>query len=247
MAPAYRSGGGAMSEPARDSLTDSDDDDEEYAAIEALEMSMGGALKKARRRAKRKQSGGRKRRIAKIAGAMAVKCKKARAAALIHAPPAEQPQPPPIAASGSADRPPAAAQASSSASAVAVPAGAWDGEDREERQIAWGEFSLAPVFRKMEVGGQTKKVQIAWGANCFQHRNDPDDGLRCQKQVTVPAHSPQSALDEARRLAKVWLLMGRDVPHDDPAGRSWHLKDLGGPKFRKSAPAWTEAECDSML
>ena len=73
------------------------------------------------------------------------------------------------------------------------------------------------------------------GGNCHCHRNIDDD-LKCQKQLTFPAHSAPDVVDEHRRLCKLWLLLGRGVPEDAPKGREWHLKDIGGRGFRRNVP-----------
>ena len=108
--------------------------------------------------------------------------------------------------------------------------------DREARSIAWGEFSYAPIFKTTAEG----KVQIGWGGNCHRHRN-MDDHLKCQKQLTFPAHSAPDVVDEHRRVCKLWLLLGRGVPEDAPNGREWHLKDIGGRGFRRNASDVSES------
>jgi hypothetical protein len=116
--------------------------------------------------------------------------------------------------------------------------------------VPWGEFSLAAVCRKGKVDGL--KVQIGWGANCRKHHvydanGDIISGTPCQKQLTFAPGSPPEVVDENRRLAKVWLLLGRDISKDACNGRNEHLHELGGRKFRATAPDWSEDLCDRMV
>ena len=228
---------------------------EDEGAIAALELSMAGALKKARRQvALRKKAGKLKGGKSKLAPRASAKRRAqddvAKAAKVARAGPASLPLP------AAADVPVCAATVVSPSCPAEVPqrgqppssAGAAGPKalacPREDRQEIWGEFSIAPLHRRID--GQ--KVHIGWGANCWKHNDSSDcSGARCQKQVTCPPNSSQEALDEVRRLAKVWLLMGRGLPADASNSRSWHLKDLGGARFRSVAPSWTEAECDAML
>ncbi len=115
---------------------------------------------------------------------------------------------------------------------------------QEKRDEPWGVFSLAELARNTKHG----KVLIGWGANCRRHTNSTDcvKDNRCQKQVTTSDSSPASLL-ECRRLAKVWLLLGLEIPTDDVRGRLGHVKEYGGITFRRHAPAWTEEECNAQL
>ena len=114
--------------------------------------------------------------------------------------------------------------------------------EREARSIAWGEFSYAPIFKTTAEG----KVHIGWGGNCHCHHN-MDDDLKCQKQLTFPAHSAPDVVDEHRRLCKLWLLLGRGVPEDAPNGREWHLKGIGGRCFRRNVPDVSESTLDETV
>jgi hypothetical protein len=103
------------------------------------------------------------------------------------------------------------------------------------------------VFRKFD----GVKKHIGYGANCRMHHVVGPDGKKkgvpCQKQLTFPLDSPPEVVDEARRLAKVWLLLGRDISADAPNGRHEHLLEIGGRRFRTSAPDWPEELCDRMV
>ena len=106
---------------------------------------------------------------------------------------------------------------------------------------------MAPVFRNTPSAG---KVQIGWGATCGCHANYDDvEGVstRCQKQITTLSGARAVPNDEALRLAKVWLLLGRDIDAGDPRARTAHVKEVGNGRFRSTAPAWTEEQCDAML
>ena len=118
---------------------------------------------------------------------------------------------------------------------------------KELRGTAWGKNSLAPVFRNTAGAG---KVQIGWGATCGCHANYDDvEGVstRCQKQITTLSGARAVPNDEALRLAKVWLLLGRDIDAGDPRARTAHVQEVGNGRFRSTAPAWTEEQCDAML
>lgn len=233
-------------------LPDSDSEDE--GAIAGLEASMAVV---ARRRATRSKKVGLSMGQKIIKRAVALAKRRLAAEGRKRPPPPhdddddDEERPSKIASSSSAlpsgqSAPAAAASealAEATPTAACVPVGARAGP-REERQMSWGEFSVAPLHRRID--GQ--KVHIGWGANCWKHTDQGDSGsTRCQKQVTCAPNSSQAELDEARRLAKVWLLMGRDVPSDATSGRTDHLKGIGGSRFRANAPAWSEADCDAML
>ena len=70
--------------------------------------------------------------------------------------------------------------------------------DREARSIAWGEFSYARIFKTTAEGKGPNRL----GGNGHCHRNIDDD-LKCQKQLTFPAHSAPDVVDERRRLCKL--------------------------------------------
>ena len=74
-----------------------------------------------------------------------------------------------------------------------------------------------------------------------------DDDLKCQKQLTFPAHSAPDVVDEHRRLCKLWLLLERGVPEDASNGRERHLKDIGGRGFRRNAPDVSESMLDETV
>ena len=116
-------------------------------------------------------------------------------------------------------------------------------ELREARDIPWGDFSIAPLFRKTPAG----KVQIGWGANCGCHTNAGDvvGSTPCQKQVHYGKAGPGQLSDaECRRMAKCWLILGRGIAGDDVEGRTRHVHRV---KVRRDAPvAWTEEVLEGM-
>lgn len=117
--------------------------------------------------------------------------------------------------------------------------------ERDDNEIQWGEFSISAIKRNTPEG----KIHIGWGGVCRKHWNaaDVEKKLTCKKQVTFPPGSPPEVCDDARRLIKCWLLMGRRVPAADIAGQHVHVHGMGGRGFRANAPAWTEAHCDEMV
>jgi len=114
--------------------------------------------------------------------------------------------------------------------------------------VPWGQFALGPVYRAQ--AGHDGMVQVGWWAKCWEHTNDgdvPGCSMKCQKQLTTLSGDRAVSLDEVKRLLKIWLLLGRAIPPDDPQGRNLHVRGLGGSEFRATAPAWTHEQCDAML
>ena len=86
------------------------------------------------------------------------------------------------------------------------------------------------------------KGLVASGAICECHSNEAD-ALRCQKQVHVGSGTPE----EARRLVKGWLLLGRDIPKLAKDGRANHVHVIGK-QLRALVPDdWTEEAMERML
>ena len=96
---------------------------------------------------------------------------------------------------------------------------------------------VAPVFRH-----NPTEVQIGWMASCHEHCNISDDArAKCVRQIHYGTGPNRLSDAECRRLAKCWLLLGRDIPLGDHS-RTAHLNI----NLRRDAPAWTEAELDGM-
>ena len=108
---------------------------------------------------------------------------------------------------------------------------------RFHRRQAWGPWSIAPVFWH-----NPTEVQIGWMASCHEHCNISDDvRSKCVRQVHYGTGPNRLSDAECRRLAKCWLLLGRDIPVGDHSHTA-HLKI----NLRRDAPAWTEEELDGM-
>jgi hypothetical protein len=71
--------------------------------------------------------------------------------------------------------------------------------DRQARGIAFGPFSIAPLFRDGR--------NIEWGCRCGLHTNGPEDRTTCTKWVTYGVRGDVSP-DRARLLCKQWLISG---------------------------------------
>ena len=95
-----------------------------------------------------------------------------------------------------------------------IDVGALVGE-RQERQHLFGPWSISEVW--------SKKVQVGWGANCGQHFGVA--GLACKKNITALA-GVDNGLDEAKRLCKGWLLLGRQIKCHDCDGRRKHVLEF---------------------
>ena len=109
---------------------------------------------------------------------------------------------------------------------------------KASRQHPFGPWSISEVHDVK--GGRGLK---AWGANCNMH-HDHGDSKPCKKQIEVTS---KVSADEARRLVKAWLILGKDISADDKEGRTKHIFGIGG-SLKKRVPAdWTEAVLDSMV
>ena len=86
-----------------------------------------------------------------------------------------------------------------------------DGESRS-RLIPFGRWSISAVMHR--------GVHTGWGANCNSHYGSH---LNCKKSFAAGA----GGLDEARCLAKAWLLRGLDLSPASPTGRTDHVHSIG--------------------
>jgi hypothetical protein len=77
-----------------------------------------------------------------------------------------------------------------------------------------------------------------WGGNCHRHSNAAQSkNTACKKEFAYIGHTS----DQTRCLVKKWLLMGVDIPSDDPSGRKKHVLDVQ----RDHIPLCDEAELDA--
>ncbi len=108
--------------------------------------------------------------------------------------------------------------------------GADRGDDGPQRRcIQWGPWSISEIW--------SQRVHTGWGANCGCHFTSGSD-LRCKKNIQAIAGC---TLDEARCLAKQWLLMGRAIPPGSVTGRANHVLGIQ----RRDIALRPEAELDS--
>ena len=61
---------------------------------------------------------------------------------------------------------------------------------------------------------------MAWGANCNQHHNDLQPGLRCKRSIAFRGGRMPEA--EARVRMKQWLLAGAEIPYG-PTSKDNHF------------------------
>ena len=103
---------------------------------------------------------------------------------------------------------------------------------RGSRQHRWGKASWS-------IGPTT----VGWGADCRCHRNmfDADDTTHCKKNIALGTVRPLT-MDEARRLCKVWLLVGDEIDHTTGFCRDAHV----AVNPRHHYQGLIEAELDSL-
>jgi hypothetical protein len=112
---------------------------------------------------------------------------------------------------------------------------------RELVQETWGPFGLSPLTRIV----RGERVVFGWGATCRKHHNVGDKlGTQCKKQISQGQGADALSDDECKRLAKCWLLLGRDISDDGPRAREVHLKV----KPKLDAPSsWTHEVLDRLV
>ena len=107
--------------------------------------------------------------------------------------------------------------------------------DKQGRMMPWSRWSLSAVCP-----GPTY-AKVGWGANCLRHSN-VDDGpnTRCQTSMRFGGRAGYTE-EDCRRMMKKWLLLGNDIPEDDPNGRREHMALRSGLLCHE-----TEEELDAM-
>ena len=82
-------------------------------------------------------------------------------------------------------------------------------------------------------------------ADCRCHTDfadTPGVSSHCRKFLTLNARKSPTTMEEARRLAKIWLLTGHDIPDTSDIGRSDHVAT----DPREHFIGWTEAQIDNF-
>ena len=108
--------------------------------------------------------------------------------------------------------------------AAAAPAGAGLGDVpeppnfqalREQREIPWGPFKIAPIY--------SRGIHSGWGASCGMHQNDCDPpNIQCKIHLPFGKKDPLSS-DEARWRVKLWCYMGLDIGEASCSARTDHV------------------------
>ena len=121
---------------------------------------------------------------------------------------------------------------------VHVGAGGVADQERHDRKRPFGPWTLSEIW--------SKQVHVGWGRNCGQHFGD---GLQCKKNVTALASAldRQDAFDQAERICKQWLLMGRSIRPHDRCGRRKHVLDIARQDIALGPHAELDAEAAALL